>query len=358
MSALHDYITLIQKRELFQVIYHVTRRCNARCRSCFSWKRTLTDDPELNLIELEKIIHSMPPFPWLLLSGGEPFLREDLPETVSLFYRNSDIRHITLPTNALLPERIESMIKKICSTASEATVNLVLSIDGIGAEHDRMRGTPNNFDSLMETWGRVSPLRDELPNLSIKFHTVLSSDNYLHFDEIRDHVKKLRPDLHTFDFIRGKPADASLALPPDEELVPLIRKIKEVLRFYGGFERLRKHHSLMKSVYDIIMQGYYDEFLRIRRERRQVIPCVADSMTLVLGASGEASLCEMLEPFGLFREFDYDYGRLCASKASKEARQRVSSGKCYCYHSCYQTLNVLFRPASVVRTLARRVAAG
>lgn len=358
MSAVHEYIRMIQKRELFQVIYHVTRKCNARCRSCFSWKRNLVDTPELDLAELQRIASGMPRFPWFLLSGGEPFLRDDLPEIILLFHRTNGVRHVTLPTNALLPDRIRSMTERICSDAGEATFNLVLSMDGIDEKHDHMRGIPGNFKKLMETWERVSPLREKLPNLSVKFHTVLSSDNYLQFAEIRDFVKKLRPDLHTFDFIRGMPADDSLALPPEEELTRLIAKIRDVLRFYGGYERLRRHHSLLRSVYNVIMEGYYDQFMRIRREKRQVIPCVADRMTLVLGASGEASLCEMLEPFGSFRNCEYDYQSLCESEASRTARRNVAAGRCYCYHPCYQTLNVLFRPASVARTLAKRVASG
>jgi MoaA/NifB/PqqE/SkfB family radical SAM enzyme len=358
MSAVRDYIKQVQKRELFQVIYHVTRRCNARCRSCFSWRRSEGDEPELTLEELQKITSRIPQFPWLLLSGGEPFLRDDLPAAILLFCRNNGVRHITIPTNALLPDRIQSMTEHICSSMQEATVNLALSIDGIGEKHDQMRGSPKGFDALLKTWERVSSLREKLPNLSIKFHTVLSSENYGDFDEIRDFVKTLKPDVHTFDFIRGNPADASLSLPPREELAPLIEKIKQVLRFYGGYERLRKHHSLMKSVYNMIMEGYYDQFIRILEEKRQVIPCVADRMTLVLGASGEASLCEMLDPFGSFRDFNYDYRSLCASEASRKARRSVVEGKCHCYHPCYQTLNVLFRPVSVARTLAKRVASG
>jgi len=313
---------------------------------------------ELELPELRKIAASMPRFPWLLLSGGEPSLRTDLPAIVSLFYQTNGVRHVTLPTNALLPERIHSITQDICSSIPDATFNLVLSIDGIEEKHNELRGCSNNFEMLMKTWELVSPLRPKLPNLSIKFHTVLSNDNYMYFDEIRDFVKNLRPDLHTFDFIRGTPADSALVLPPEHELIPLIEKIKAVMRFYGGFERLRKHHTLMKSIYNIVMEDYYDQFLRIRKEKRQIIPCVADRMTLVLGASGEASLCEILEPFGSFRDFNYNYNLLYASEGSQRAREHVARRRCYCYHPCYQTLNVLFRPVSMARSLAKHVAVG
>ncbi len=356
MSGIGDYLRYIRKAGLFQVIYHVTRKCNARCLSCFSWKRTETDAPELTLDELGRITTSMPKFPWLLLSGGEPFLREDLPEIVSMFYENNGVRHVTLPTNGLMPERISTTVERLCSSAKEATLNLALSIDGIGKEHDRMRGCPGNFEKLLKTWELVGPLRDRLPNLSVKFHTVLSNQNYTHFDEIREFVERLGPDLHTFDFLRGNPADETLALPPEETLADLSRKIKGVLRRYGGYDRLRRHNSLLKTVYEAVVEDYCDEFLKIRRESRQTVPCVADRMTLVLGASGEASLCEMLGPFASFRDFDYDFDALWDCEASKRARRDVTARKCYCYHPCYQTINILFHPTGVVRALAKRVA--
>jgi MoaA/NifB/PqqE/SkfB family radical SAM enzyme len=354
MSAFRDYFKFIRKNELFQVIFHVTRKCNARCLSCFSWKRTLVDTPELTLEEMRKISSSMPKFPWLMLSGGEPFLREDLREIVDIFYETNEVRHITLPTNGLLPERIHSVTQAMCSSAEEATFNLVLSIDGIGEEHDRMRGCPGNFDKMMKTWELVEPLRRTAPNLSIKFHTVLSNLNYTHFDEIRDFVEKLGPDLHTFDYLRGETPDDSITLPPEETHPELSRKIKAVLRRYGGYDRLRKHNSLLKTVYEAIVEDYYDEFLKIRREKRQTVPCVASRITLVVGASGEASLCEMLKPFASFREYDYDYNALWNCTAAQAMRKHVSAGKCYCYHPCYQTINVLFRPTSAVRALVKR----
>lgn len=358
MSAFRDYFRFIRKSELFQLIFHVTRKCNARCLSCFSWKRTLADTPELAREEIQKISSSMPKFPWLLLSGGEPFLREDLPEIISTFYRNNEVRHITLPTNALMPERILTMTEEICSSAKEATLNLVLSIDGIGEEHDRLRGCPGNFEKLMKTWELAKSLRERAPTLSVKFHTVLSNFNYIHFEEIKDFVEELKPDLHTFDFLRGETPDNSIALPPEETLAELSSKIKVVLRHYGGYERLRRHHSLLKTIYEAVVEDYYDEFLKIRREKRQTVPCVASRITLVLGASGEASLCEMLQPFATFRDFNYDYPSLWNSEQAAEARKHVAAGKCYCYHPCYQTINILFRPTSAMRALAKRAMGG
>ena len=142
-------------------------------------------------------------------------------------------------------------------------------------------------------------------------------------------------------------------------LPELCEKIKAAFRSYGsGYERLRKHHTLMQRVSALVMEDYYDQFLKIRRERRQTIPCVADSVTMVLGASGEVSLCEMLPPIASFRDFDYDFDSLWSSPASLKARAAVTARKCYFYHPCYQTVNVLLRPTSVISAVARRLVGG
>ena len=51
----------------------------------------------------------MPPFRTLLLSGGEPTLRKDLPDLVSVFLKHNRIRTVSVPTNGLLPQRISAL---------------------------------------------------------------------------------------------------------------------------------------------------------------------------------------------------------------------------------------------------------
>jgi molybdenum cofactor biosynthesis enzyme MoaA len=107
----------IVHKKLQQVIFDVTFRCNSRCRTCFNWKNTdSVKKKELSLAEIEKISKSMPKFIWFLASGGEPFLREDLPEICEIFYRNSGVKHFSIPTNSLLPAVIKNNLEKIlCS---------------------------------------------------------------------------------------------------------------------------------------------------------------------------------------------------------------------------------------------------
>ena len=57
--------------------YTVTFTCNARCVMCDSWRKDSAGD--LSLAEVESIFKQLPQMDAVRLTGGEPFVRRDLP---------------------------------------------------------------------------------------------------------------------------------------------------------------------------------------------------------------------------------------------------------------------------------------
>jgi len=90
----------LTRRQPVYVIYEVTDRCNLRCRMCSVWRRAKRDD-ELDLSQIEMLASRLRDMGVVVvsLSGGEPFLREDLPEIVSIFRSKGLITR--LMTNAV-----------------------------------------------------------------------------------------------------------------------------------------------------------------------------------------------------------------------------------------------------------------
>src|SRR3989344_819054 len=101
------------RKDLFQVIYHITFKCNSKCKHCFNWKFLNRQQQELDLKEIDDIARKLPSFSWLMFSGGEPFLRDDIDKIVEIFYQHNDIKHITIPTNGLLTEKIREKVSSI-----------------------------------------------------------------------------------------------------------------------------------------------------------------------------------------------------------------------------------------------------
>ncbi len=335
----------IVHKKLQQVIFDVTFRCNSRCRACFNWKNTdAVKKKELTIAEIEKISESMPKFLWFIASGGEPFLREDLPEICEIFYRNNGVKHFSIPTNSLLPKVIKNNLERILQKCPKASVNLVLSLDGIGEKHDEARGVKGNFKKFLKTFSLVKSLREKYPNLSVKVHTVITNKNYGDLDEIVSYVKKLKPDIHTFDFVRGDVRNEEVTLPPAQELKGVVEKIKSVYRSYAGFKGMEIHSGLAQKFSKSVMLYYNDLFLKMLGSRKQIIPCYAGEMNAVIDPYGNVGFCELRGNFGNLRKYNYNFKKIWNSASAEKQRAEIKSGKCSCYHPCYQFVNIMFNP--------------
>lgn len=123
------------------VVWNATRRCNLACRHCYSDSRDRDYQGEMDTEEGRRFIKDLAAFgvPALLLSGGEPLTRPDLLELIS-FGRELGLK-ITLSTNGTL---ITAPIAKQLRDAGVTYVGV--SLDGIGATHDRFRGERGAFE--------------------------------------------------------------------------------------------------------------------------------------------------------------------------------------------------------------------
>jgi MoaA/NifB/PqqE/SkfB family radical SAM enzyme len=83
------------------------------------------------------------------ISGGEPFLRADLPEIVRVIRERCPKARIIISTNALSPGRIAKMMERMRG------VGVRVSIDGIGEVDDVTRGVPGSYDRALDTLHRL-----------------------------------------------------------------------------------------------------------------------------------------------------------------------------------------------------------
>ena len=143
--------------------YIVTFTCNARCVMCDSWRKPNED---LSLAELDRIFAQLPQLDAVRLSGGEPFVRKDLPEIVELVRGRLSPLLLHITSNGFLSDRIV----QLCETRDRSLpLQLLISIDGVGDKHDRVRGIAHAYDRAIclihnvRGWGYqylVEPVRD------------------------------------------------------------------------------------------------------------------------------------------------------------------------------------------------------
>lgn len=162
----------------------ITYKCNSRCRMCNIWQIKNPDDlPVLYFYNLSKNLK------YINLTGGEPFLRPDLPEIIKIIKQVSPKAKIIISSNGLATDLIIKQVKAILEI--DRNIGLRISLDGIGAVHDQVRGLNGFYDRVLAT---VSALRNlGVKNLGFSF-TIMD----FNADQIRavyDLSKKMNLEL-------------------------------------------------------------------------------------------------------------------------------------------------------------------
>ena len=62
------------------------------------------------------------------ISGGEPFLRDDLSEIIKILYKNCSPLVVDLPTNGFYTQKIVSQVEDIAKHCKNMTVDVQLSM--------------------------------------------------------------------------------------------------------------------------------------------------------------------------------------------------------------------------------------
>lgn len=127
----------------------VTYRCSARCLMCDIWKRPREARPELAAEDYRWLPASLRS---INVSGGEPFLRDDLVDVVRVMQETCARARIVISTNGLAPDRIER------AAAAMKRIAVRVSVDAVGAAHDRARGVEGAYGLAIETVRRLKAL--------------------------------------------------------------------------------------------------------------------------------------------------------------------------------------------------------
>ena len=308
------------------LILHVTNRCNLRCKTCFV---NFEKNPkkELTLDEIKEISKTLKDIIWLDISGGEPFIRKDLPEICACFNTKS----ISIPTNGFNPKLISDSVKKI-KKLTKAELSIALSIDGFEKTNDSIR-SPGCFKKSLETIA----LLKEIKGIRVKVNTVLCERNYDEMIPFMKFIKKQDVDFHSVIFLRGDSRDATFRCPSHDKLEKIKPEIFRMWNTYDyGFNGIGKR--ALKN-YQRIM---YNTSLRIFTEKRQIPSCLAGKKHLVVYPTGDVAFCEMLPPFGNLKEKKLK--NLLHSKKAEAQRILILKKKCYCYHNCNMVDNFFLNP--------------
>jgi len=117
----------------------VTYRCNAKCHMCGVWQHPSRREDELGLSVYEKL----PSMDTVNVTGGEPFLREDIEEIVDVLRKKAG--RLVISSNGFFTDRIINLFKK------RRDIGIRISLEGLPKANDELRGVMDGFDRGIRT---------------------------------------------------------------------------------------------------------------------------------------------------------------------------------------------------------------
>ncbi len=226
--------------------------CNSRCQMCLIWQRKRED--EITPAELERVLQD-PLFRrvrYIGVSGGEPTLRRDLPRIFEVLARKRPaLKGTGIITNAIQADTVLERVTasaRVCSR-SGLPFNVMVSLDGLGEVHDRIRGRAGNFESALRV---IRTLRAET-DIPVTFGCTITKDNLWHVDELLDFAlaEGLKGRFRVAEFIQrlyNEPQGEYIRNFTPEEAYHLALFFTRLIREYEPSPRVRRTYENIRTM--------------------------------------------------------------------------------------------------------------
>lgn len=189
----------------------LTNKCNGKCRICNIWQHKITEN-EMTVEQIQKLLllDDFKEVDVVSLSGGEPFLRNDILEILQIIFESlKNLNTLYLNTNAILIKNIYES----CELAVKNVANVVLSVSLEGGRQTNynVRGI-DNYNTAIEL---LTGIKKKFP--SIKTSISMTLNPYNANLESLEHVKYIAS--HTGSDYSFRFADNSEDYYHNEELM-------------------------------------------------------------------------------------------------------------------------------------------
>ncbi len=330
------YASILVGRPISPVFLNilVTSVCDMRCTHCF-FTEELDDRPrkklQMKTDEIARISETLGGnLGVLVLAGGEPFTRKDLPEIVRAFYENNKLDSVYLMSNGQIHPRIFPDVTRIMEECPNLNVTVALGIDGVKHAHEKIRRKEGSWDKAIHTARTLQQMkREQFPKLDIQTCTCVMRSNEDSIFEWYDFLKyDLKPDKVNINYIRPPSADPNELNFDHNRYAELSHQILEdtknaVLKNnYGG------KSGFFKAAVDIYM---HDIIAKTKEEQKAQLKCYAGSAGAVIYDEGTLSSCENKANVLNLRDYDWNFQAAWRTDEMKERRKEVADG-CYCTH--------------------------
>ena len=285
-----------------------TYRCQMRCKMCDIWDNPTERKKEITAKELEVL----PNFKFVNITGGEPFVRNDLEDIVEVMMNKSD--RVVISTSGWHVNKIHKLAERF------PDIGIRVSIEGLSQKNDDLRGRPGSFDRGLKT---LLGLRDRGVK-DIGFGCTVSNKNSEDMLWLYELSKSMGFEFATAAFHNSYyfHKDDNAITNQDEVIGNFHKLIENLLR-----ENSPK--SWFRAFFNLGLINYI-------RGNRRMLPCEAGTANFFIEPYGDVYPCNGLEEqywkesMGNIRDFS-TFDELWYGKQAQKVRALVRT----CPKNCW-----------------------
>ncbi len=260
---------------LRMIAWELTRNCNLNCIHCRARASCGPFEGELTTDECRKVLDSIASFasPTIILTGGEPLLRDDIFDIIE-YGRTKGLRLVIALNGTLVTEPVAERLR------DSGIMRVSMSMDGHTAEsHDTFRGVAGSFESVKRAAAILTKV-----GLPFQINTTVTRLNVDHLEEIYQMVKGLGAVAwHVFLLV---PVGRGEGLKGEELNA---RMYEDVLQWLYSVES--KNELEMK----VTCAPHYYRIVKEKGDTPKSAGCLAGKSFLFISHQGIAQPCGYLE---------------------------------------------------------------
>jgi sulfatase maturation enzyme AslB (radical SAM superfamily) len=225
---------------------------------------------------------------------------------------------------------------------SQIVINL--SLDGIGEQHDEIRGVPGNYAKLRESYDGLRQIKAN--NLTVGIHSVISQHNIEHFIPLHQHVRQeIKPDSFITELAEERVELDTIGL----DITPEPEQYANVANYLIA-DIDAAPATGVAEIAQAFRRHYYQIAKRTLAEQRQVLPCYAGVASAHIAPNGDVwTCCIRAEPIGNLRQSGYDLQRVWGTHRADELRDSIRRSECHCPLANAAYSSMLCDPPSIAR---------
>lgn len=278
-----------------------------KCQMCNIWQNPTDKAKEITAADLK----SLPQLKFINLTGGEPFIREDLEEIVEECYRHT--KRIVISTSGWYEDRVIALAKRF------PQIGIRISIEGLSNKNDELRGREGGFDRGLRT---LLTLKD-MGLKDIGFGCTVSNHNSADMLALYRLSRSLGMEFATAAFHN------SYYFHKNDNVITERAKVTSDFEQLIEWQLKEKHpKSWFRAFFNMGLINYIEG-------NRRMLPCEAGTTNFFIDPYGEVYPCNGLEEkfwkdsMGNIRQDDFM--TIWQSEKAREVRAKVRN----CPKNCW-----------------------